>query len=327
MKFSQKAIALLVFSLFLSISAAAQTRQTREEYIERYKAIAIAHMEKYGIPASITMAQGILESDSGNSRLSRLSNNHFGIKCKKDWKGERVYHDDDAKGECFRAYPSVEASYRDHAEFLDKSPRYDSLFTYSASDYRSWARGLKAAGYATAPDYAERLVKIIEQHKLYLLDKQDDGAAHDQKQQKPSDKADEWFAQQSSTPQNDGNTFQVSVSTHEGYIVYRTNRTFYVKAKAGDSYKSLGRKFNISEKNLRSFNDVDKEALLAEGEIVYIERKQSEWSGNVIQHLTQRGETIYGLSQRYAIRLKSLVRLNNLRKGRDIEEGQVIKLR
>ena len=163
---------IVLFLLFVSVSAMAAVRQTREEYVEKYKAIAIAHMERYGIPASITMAQGILESDSGNSRLSLSSNNHFGIKCKKSWTGDRVYHDDDAQGECFRAYPTVEASYEDHAKFLDDSPRYDSLFAYPSDDYRSWARGLKAAGYATAADYAERLVKVIEDMKLYLLDQE-----------------------------------------------------------------------------------------------------------------------------------------------------------
>ena len=138
-------IFVLVLTL-LAVESAAQSRQTREEYVDKYKHIAIEHMERYGIPASITLAQGILESDSGNSNLARRSNNHFGIKCKSDWKGDRVYHDDDARNECFRKYDTVEESYEDHAEFLDQSPRYDSLFAYSSSDYRSWARGLKAAG-------------------------------------------------------------------------------------------------------------------------------------------------------------------------------------
>ncbi len=174
MIFSRTAI--WVAGILLSTLSAAQAqprrtnRLTREEYIDRYKSIAVAQMERYGIPASITMAQGILESDSGNSRLSLESNNHFGIKCKRNWTGPKVYHDDDAKDECFRAYESVEASYHDHAVFLDTQPRYDSLFAYSATDYKSWARGLKAAGYATAPDYAQRLVRLIESHKLYLLD-------------------------------------------------------------------------------------------------------------------------------------------------------------
>ena len=149
MTFSKKAILLSGILLCISVQLGAQVRQTREEYISRYMPIAIAHMERYGIPASITMAQGILESDCGNSLLSMKSNNHFGIKCKRNWTGDKVYHDDDAKGECFRSYPSVEASYRDHAEFLDSQPRYDSLFAYSSDDYKSWARGLKAAGKKT----------------------------------------------------------------------------------------------------------------------------------------------------------------------------------
>lgn len=170
MNFSKNAILLAGILLTAFGSLRAQVRQTREEYIDRYKSIAVAHMERYGIPASITMAQGILESDCGNSRLSIMSNNHFGIKCKRNWTGEKVYHDDDAKGECFRSYPTVEASYQDHAEFLDTQPRYDSLFAYSPTDYKSWARGLKAAGYATAPDYAQRLCRIIEEAQLFLLD-------------------------------------------------------------------------------------------------------------------------------------------------------------
>ena len=165
----KKAIRILVLFAAIPLCTAAQ-QITREEYIDRYKSIAVAHMERYGIPASITMAQGLLESNAGNSWLSRQSNNHFGIKCKRDWTGDRVYHDDDAKGECFRSYPTVEDSYDDHARFLDSQPRYDSLFAYSSTDYRSWARGLKAAGYATAPDYAQRLCRIIEEAQLFLLD-------------------------------------------------------------------------------------------------------------------------------------------------------------
>ena len=169
----------LLAAAFCAVGASAQSlraRQSKEEYIERYKNIAIDHMERYGIPASITLAQGILESDSGNSTLAKSSNNHFGIKCKKNWTGARVYHDDDAKGECFRKYGSVEESYQDHADFLDQQPRYDSLFAYASNDYRSWARGLKAAGYATAPDYAQRLTRIIEEYELYLLD-EDNGSS------------------------------------------------------------------------------------------------------------------------------------------------------
>ncbi|MBR5105373.1 MAG: glucosaminidase domain-containing protein, partial [Alistipes sp.] len=228
----KKTILILLCALVGVSAVVAKERQTREEYVEKYKAIAIAHMERYGIPASITMAQGILESDSGNSRLSLTSNNHFGIKCKKSWTGDKVYYDDDAKGECFRAYPSVEASYEDHADFLDQSPRYDSLFAYPADDYRSWARGLKACGYATAPDYAERLVKIIESMKLYLLDKENGNKIYAAAKSATANTETWWESNiATSDEQINPNAFRVTVNSHKGYGVYRTNHTFYVVAK------------------------------------------------------------------------------------------------
>ena len=312
----------------VALSVTAKERQTREEYVEKYKAIAIAHMERYGIPASITMAQGILESDSGNSHLSTSSNNHFGIKCKKSWTGDRVYHDDDAKGECFRAYPSVEASYQDHADFLDQSPRYDSLFAYPSDDYRSWARGLKAAGYATAPDYAERLVKIIESMKLYLLDKENGNKIYSASKSAVAN-TEAWFESNTATSDEliNPNAFRVTVNSHKGYGVYRTNHTFYIVAKEGDTYESLGEIFAISPNMLRKFNDVAKGGTLAKGDIIYIERKKTQWLGNVMQHKVVRDENLYSLSQSYGIRLKSLIKLNHLRAGEDVGKGDVIRLK
>ena len=310
------------------VSLSAAERQTREEYVEKYKAIAIAHMERYGIPASITMAQGILESDSGNSRLSRSSNNHFGIKCKKSWTGDRVYHDDDAKGECFRAYPSVEASYQDHADFLDQSPRYDSLFAYSADDYRSWARGLKAAGYATAPDYAERLVKIIESMKLYLLDKENGNKIYAAAKSAKAN-TEQWWESNIATSdeQINPNAFRVTVNSHKGYGVYRTNHTFYIVAKENDTYESVGKIFDISPRTLRKFNDVAKDAQLKKGDIVYIDRKKTQWLGNVMQHKVVRDENLYSLSQSYGIRLKSLAKLNRMRLNEEVKKGDIIRLK
>lgn len=326
----KRSVLILLFALagVVSVSAAAKERQTREEYVEKYKAIAIAHMERYGIPASITMAQGILESDSGNSHLSKSSNNHFGIKCKKSWTGDKVYHDDDAKGECFRAYPSVEASYQDHADFLDQSPRYDSLFIYQSDDYRSWARGLKAAGYATAPDYAERLVKIIESMKLYLLDKENGGKMYSAAKNATAN-TEVWFESNIATSdeQINPNAFRVTVNSHKGYGVYRTNHTFYVVAKEGDTFESVGNAFDISPKMLRKFNDVAKDATLAKGNIVYIERKKTQWQGNMMQHKVVRDENLYSISQSYGIRLKSLIKLNNMRAGEDVKKGDIIRLK
>ena len=318
----------IVFAL-LAISCVAvyaQTRQTREEYIEKYKSIAVAHMEKYGIPASITMAQGILESDAGNSALSLSSNNHFGIKCKKSWTGRKVYYDDDAKGECFRAYPSVEASYEDHALFLDSSPRYDSLFSYPSNDYRSWARGLKAAGYATAPDYAERLVAIIEKYKLYILDQADGSAIYSSG--KHAKQNAEWFAQQSSSPnQQMEDPFNVTINAHKGYSIYRVNHTCYVLAKEDDTYESLSKIFAISESNLCKFNDVNRRAVLTKGSIVFIERKKGAWLSQQLLHTASHGQTLHSISQSYGIRLRRLARLNRTRPSRPLEVDQTIRLR
>lgn len=308
------------------VSTTAQSRQTREEYIEKYKAIAVAHMERYGIPASITMAQGILESDAGNSALALSSNNHFGIKCKKHWTGRKVYHDDDAKGECFRAYPSVEASYEDHAVFLDSSPRYDSLFSYPSNDYKSWARGLKAAGYATAPDYAERLVTIIEKYKLYTLDQQDGAAIYSSG--KHARENAEWFAQQTVAPHQEiVDPFVVTINAHKGYNIYRINRTCYVLAKQGDTYASLSKLFAISESNLRKFNDVKKRDVLPPGAIVYIERKKERWLGEQLLHTASPGQTLHSISQSYGIRLHRLARLNRTRPTRPLAADQTIRLR
>ena len=311
----------LLLILVGATSLMAQTQErpmTRAEYVEKYKWIAIEHMKRFGIPASITMAQGILESSAGNSELARKSNNHFGIKCKKNWTGDKVYHDDDAKGECFRAYPSVEASYEDHAKFLDESPRYDSLFAYPSNDYRSWARGLKACGYATAPDYAERLIKIIENMKLYELD--NEGGAVTPVETKPEatpiptptpvatpapapapvvtptpatetpaveeKKADTPPPAQTQQTENkiydqatevalnsavpslssvavsdehvNPNNFRVTVNSHKGYGVYRTNNSFYVVAKDKDTFETIGKIFEISPTLLRRFNDIPK---------------------------------------------------------------------
>ena len=317
-----------IIAIAYALPAMGQERQTREEYVERYKAIAIAHMERYGIPASITMAQGILESDSGNSRLSTSSNNHFGIKCKKSWRGDRVFHDDDAKGECFRAYPSVEASYQDHADFLDQSPRYDSLFAYPSDDYRSWARGLKACGYATAPDYAERLVKIIESMKLYLLDKENGGKIY-MAAKRANANTEGWFESNTASPdeQINPNAFRVTVNSHKGYGIYRSNHTFYVVAKEGDTYQTIGEVFHISARTLEKFNDVAKGAQLHKGDIVYIERKKTQWLGNVMQHKVVREENLYSLSQSYGIRLKSLMKLNHLLEVNDVKKGEIIRLK
>lgn len=336
MNFHKYTLIVAFLALLLSFSAAsAQTRQTKEEYINRYKNIAIEHMERYGIPASITMAQGILESDSGNSNLARKSNNHFGIKCKKDWTGERVYHTDDAPNECFRKYDSVEDSYLDHAEFLDKSPRYDSLFAYSATDYKSWARGLKAAGYATAKDYAERLVRLIEDNKLYLLD-QENGSQLYASRNRGENNIDQEFATQSSvnTPTThsgsiDPNKYRVAERTYKGYSVYMNNRTSMLIARNGDKFSDIASTFAIPEKLLRRYNEIDPKSTVdpIAGEIIYIERKQAKWLEQESHHTVSRDETLTSISQLYGIRKRSLAKMNRLKVTATLDEGDKLRLK
>lgn len=337
MNISKKAILLagILLGALQVVPAQGPVRQTREEYVDRYKSIAVAQMERYGIPASITMAQGILESDCGNSWLSLQSNNHFGIKCKRNWTGEKIYYDDDAKGECFRCYPSVEASYHDHAEFLDSQPRYDSLFAYSPTDYKSWARGLKAAGYATAPDYAHRLVRIIEENRLYLLDQPDGERLYAASRAGGLTDPERWFADQSSMEVTasgsstiDPDNYRVTINAHNGYNVYQTNGVHYVLAKEGDTFENIGRKFRLSARNLRKFNDLkDKKAQPMTDEAVYIERKKKRWEGNARTHVCREGETAYSIGQSYGVRTRSIEKLNRLKPGSVLEEGQQIRIK
>lgn len=325
MIFSKQTILSAVLLVF-SVGTAVSQDLTREEYVNRYKHIAIAHMQRYGIPASITMAQGILESGNGNSRLARSSNNHFGIKCKKDWTGETFRYDDDEKAECFRKYPSVEASYQDHAEFLDRQPRYDSLFVYSSTDYKSWARGLKAAGYATAPDYAERLIRLIEENKLYLLDT-DEGerayaAAHG-----ASETGEAVPATAGSSGGIDPDAYRVTINAHRGYNVYRTNDVCYVIAKKDDMYEHIASLFLVSPKSLRRFNDANAASQPSEGDIIYIEPKRKRWEGNTLLHTVRQGETLRMLAQSYGIKVKSLAKINKMKPDTPLPVGKTVKLR
>ncbi len=307
----------------------AKTRQTRQEYIALYKHIAIEHMEKYGIPASITMAQGILESSCGNSQLASKSNNHFGIKCGSKWSGGKVYHDDDAKNECFRAYRKVEDSYEDHAIFLDSSPRYDALFSYSSSDYKKWAHGLKSAGYATAPHYASMLIKIIEEEKLYLLDKKKGSELYAKRHEtEGGTSATATTPQVESTQSIDPNNFGVTINAHKGYNIERTNGVFFTRAKNGDSIESIAETFDISKHNLRNFNDLTNKSTINEGDIIFIERKNTAWQDDDKRsHQVSSGESLHSLSQKYGIRLRSLRKLNNMKRKDTLTEGQILKLK
>ena len=335
-KFSVNSIIVAILSLIAgTLDSSAQTRQTKEEYIARYKHIAIEHMERYGIPASITLAQGILESDSGNSALARKSNNHFGIKCKKDWTGAKVYHTDDAPDECFRAYDSVEDSYLDHAEFLDKSPRYDKCFAYDADDYKSWAHGLKAAGYATAADYAQRLIKLIEDNDLHLFDKENGDKLYASRH-RGEEGITEDFTEGSSVLTTtthqatvDPNAFRVSERTYKGYSVYTNNRTSFLIARNGDSFDAIAEAFVIPVRQLRRYNEISLTSTAdpIAGEMIYIERKQPKWFGEERHHTVGEGETLTSISQLYGIRQKRLATINRLKPNATLTAGQQLRIK
>ena len=332
MIFFRIAIPFIAFLFSGMLPAKAQSRRVRltyEEYIDRYKEIAIDHMERYGIPASITMAQGLLESDAGNSWLSKQSNNHFGIKCKRNWTGRKVYHDDDEKGECFRAYDSVEESYRDHAEFLDRGDRYNFLFSLSSDDYKGWARGLKKAGYATAPDYAERLIRIVEENELYLLDRKDGSRLYAARHRRGED-LDSWTSDQtpaiSGTQQIDPDNYRVTINAHAGYNIYQTNGVYYILAKDKDTFENIGRRFRLSPRNLRKFNDMDAKAQPMSGETIYIDRKKNRWTGSATHHTCRKGETVFAVSQLYGIRMRAIRRMNHLKRDAVLVENEQIRI-
>ena len=327
-------------------------RNTPEEYIYKWRHVAVEHMEIYGIPASITMGQAILESGYGNGYLARVANNHFCIKCKGSWTGATITHADDNPDDCFRVYDSAEESFRDHADFLNSGSRYDFLFSYDADDYKNWAKGLKKAGYATAPDYDDRLIGIIERYNLHLLDKRNGIELYDEYLAKRDD-IDLSALQQTEAPKLDlpaspvtpveelanrdiatayadsgidPNNFRVTINAHKGYNVYLTNRAHYIVAKRGDSYESIAKLFSVSAANLRRFNDVDRKAELKEGDIVYIERKLSSWMGEELLHVVKEGETLHDIAQLYGIRLKNLSKQNSMRSNTPLTEGRTIRI-
>lgn len=325
---------------------------TPEEYIYKWRHVAVDHMETYGIPASITMGQAILESGYGNGYLARVANNHFCIKCKGSWTGATITHADDDPNDCFRVYETAEDSFRDHADFLNSGSRYDFLFAYDADDYKNWAKGLKKAGYATAPDYADRLIGVIERYNLHLLDKKNGIKQYDDYLAKRAD-IDLSALKQSEKPEVvlpeapvaapeeaqhtdiatayadsgiDPNNFRVTINAYKGYNVYLTNRAHYIVAKSGDTYESLAKVFSISVGNLRRFNDVARKAQLEEGDIVYIERKLPSWMGEELLHTVKAGETLHDIAQLYGIRLKSLTKQNTKRSNAPLAAGRTIRI-
>jgi len=290
---------LMIFGLPVVLAQSVVWNQRFQDYFDTYKDVAIDQMHQYKIPASITLAQGVLESGAGRSELALKANNHFGIKC-NGWTGRKAYHDDDERGECFRAYNSVFESYKDHSEFLTTSQRYSRLFRLKLTDYKGWAKGLKSCGYATSPVYASKLIDIIEVYKLYQYD----------------------------TVKAYGKLRQQGEHINLRHI-YTFNKNYYLYARRGDTFRTIAAEVDISYKKLARYNERDKNDILEEGEVVWLHKKARKapksYKGKL--HRVQAGESMYSIAQKYGIRMKYLYKINDLPPTYQIRVGDLLRLR
>jgi len=303
-KYALLTLVVLILSV-THVSAQIKWNSAYQAYIDQYKDLAIEQMLKYNIPASITLSQGLLESGAGRSWLTKSSNNHFGIKC-HGWTGRRVFHDDDERGECFRAYDNPRQSFEDHSRFLATQSRYARLFNYSRTDYKSWARGLKQCGYATNPQYASKLIQIIE---LYNLNQYDKAKKFDQ--------------------------FMVKHSTEDGvapdgyfHVIKAYNKNYYVIARKGDSFQSLSKELCIGKRKLAKYNERSYKEELAAGDVIYLKKKRKKATKEYKNrpHIVQIGESMYLISQKYGIRLSSLYKKNHLSPDYQIKVGDKLRV-
>ena len=309
------------------------------DYIEQYKNIAMREMQEYKIPASITLAQGLLESGNGNSELAKKSNNHFGIKCHKDWTGKRTYHDDDEKGECFRVYDSPEDSYRDHSIFLKKGQRYAFLFELEITDYKGWAKGLKKAGYATLPVYANVLIKLIEDYNLTQYDQMVvKGKFKYKKDNKTTRQQDNKSTakDESQKAKVDNDIVYTPFKITEAEIVGKTpddryirenNKVKFIYAREGESVYYLADMLEIYDYQIIKYNNLGKRTTLKDNEIIYIEPKKNKAMRRYKYHTIQKGETLSYVSRLYGVKLNSLFKMNGMDQNTILHVGDNIRLR
>lgn len=345
-------ISLCVFLFSAVVYAVSTDKSPQEIYIDKYSALAVAEMYRSGVPASITLAQGLLESGNGRSELALKSNNHFGIKCHNNWTGGRVYHDDDAKGECFRKYNHPYESYRDHSDFLRYRDRYKFLFDYKVTDYKSWAYGLKKAGYATDPAYPKKLIKLIEDYDLHIYDRKPASygkAAVNEVGNKSKQKRTEKEKSSSRTvitfsgedlpeeipvsptiieqsrPLDDRQReeFHFSLSRQ----MYSQNGVPFVYSVEGDTYATIAAAYNLFGRELLKFNDLNAEQELKPGTVVYLRPKKKTAAKGVDKYVLESGDTLHEVAQRYGLKLNSLLKLNGFDKDFVPREGDIIRLR
>ncbi len=332
-------------------------RSPQAVYIERYAALAVGEMYRSGVPASITLAQGLLESRYGQSELAVEGNNHFGIKC-HNWTGGRMYHDDDRSGECFRVYASPEESFRDHSDFLRYRDRYKFLFDLEPTDYKGWAHGLKKAGYATDPAYPKKLIRLIEEYGLHQYDSKpaswayageveyEEAVAEEPKLSKKelrearkAEKARRKAAKErpEERPESPNELEQARPLTSEQKDIfhfalsrqmYSLNGVPFVLSSEGETYAGIADSYNLFLKEILRFNDLEREQTLHPGTVVYLQAKKKQAASGLEKHVVEGDcETLREISQRYAVRLEQLCRMNGMTADRRLADGDVIILR
>ena len=286
-------------------SMAQRTNQAYWTYIDQYKDWAIEQMQQYRIPASITLAQGLLESNAGRSRLATQANNHFGIKVGSSWTGPYIVQSDDAPNDRFRKYKSVRDSYIDHSKFL-QGKRYQGLYRLSSTDYKGWARGLKAAGYATNPAYADALIRVIEMYELYRFDT---GKYRATKIVTTTAAADDFFSR---------------------HIVYRGNKNYFIIVEVGDDMATISKKTGVSLRKLYKYNDLPRDYAPTAGDLIYLQKKRKcasrEFRKNPI-HIVEENQSLFDIAQLYGIRLESLCKLNNWDEPHAVQVGEILRIR
>ena len=326
---------LIALALVLGVAAAAQRdgQTPQERYIARYATIAVNEMYRTGVPASITLAQGIIESASGLSALAVDGNNHFGIKCHNSWSGRTMRADDDRKNECFRAYDSAEESFRDQSDFLRYRDRYKFLFDFQTTDYKSWAYGLKQAGYATDPSYATKLIQCVEDYNLARYDRMtvDEAIAEGgQEAETPVEK--EAAIPDSPLKIEAGEIFTGAAGEEYRFSLSRTlysrNGVPFVYAVEGETYATLAKKYHLLQREILKFNDVSTGAELQAGDIVYLEIKKKQTVRGLDKYIVgEEGESFHTICQRFAVRENAIRKLNNLPSSYQPLEGDEILLR
>ncbi len=298
-------LAILLLGIASLLAHAQRTNQAYWTYIDTYKNLAIEQMQKYRIPASITLAQGLLESAAGRSTLATEANNHFGIKCGSGWTGPYVLRNDDAPNERFRKYKSARESYEDHSKFL-QGRRYQGLFQLKITDYKGWAHGLKAAGYATNPVYAESLIRIIEMYNLMQFD--------DAKFRKDNSAS-------LNRPKND---------FFEKHTVLRNNKNYFIIVEIGDNMATISRQTGVSLRKLYKYNELTRDYVPTQGDIIYLQKKRSQASKEFKHypiHIVEYNQSMWDIAQLYGIRLKYLYKLNQIDKDYVPQVGDILRIR